>query len=275
MRSSKRQWQGRCIFCGGGNLSKEHFWPEWAAPLLPSYPINQHVEHSFTSVDKRRRDTLAIRNKPGNAWTKKLRVVCEVCNNGWMSSLETSVQPLLTPLIKGERSTISEAHGLTIARWIALKALVAEHNIRGDAVATDEQRQAFRATLALPDHFRIWLGRCGVDGWQTAYWRHACTLSRLSEVRPAHRFKNTQTVTFGIGELLVTAFHTTADGLNFTFKHEQGTMMTALLPFPGQIRWPASKILSSSEAASIAHSLDTFIRSDRVAWRILPSSLEY
>lgn len=34
----KSKLPGRCIFCGGGNLSKEHFWPEWASALLPRHP---------------------------------------------------------------------------------------------------------------------------------------------------------------------------------------------------------------------------------------------
>ena len=59
-------------------MSKEHFWPEWASSLLPSYPVNQYVEHSFTVSNKTRANPPNIRNKPGHAWTKKIRVVCEI-----------------------------------------------------------------------------------------------------------------------------------------------------------------------------------------------------
>ena len=65
----------------------------------PSHPINQHVEHSVTMAGKTRVGPPKIRNTPGNAWTKKIRVVCGTCNNGWMSRLETAAAPLLTPLI--------------------------------------------------------------------------------------------------------------------------------------------------------------------------------
>jgi hypothetical protein len=273
MRNSKKQWQGRCIFCGGGNLSKEHFWPEWASPLLPSYPVNQHVEHSFTVSNKTRANPPHIRNKPGHAWTKKIRVGCETCNNGWMSALETAAKPLLTPLITGTPCVISEADGLTIARWIVLKVLVGEHNIRGDAVATQAQRDAFRATLAIPENFRIWVGRCGVDGWQTAYWRHASTFSTSPDIQPEHRFKNTHSVTFGIGELLVTALHTTVEGLDLAFNYDQRSMMTALLPLPGSITWPSTKILTAYEATFIAHALDGLCRSEKVLWKPLPASV--
>ena len=135
MRNSKKQRQRRCIFCGEGNLSKEHFWPEWAASLLPSYLINQHEERSFTISNKTIMNPPKIRTKSGNAWTKKIRVVCETCNNGWMSQLEASAKPLLTPLIAGRPCIISESTAQIIAKWITLKVLVAENNIEGDAAA--------------------------------------------------------------------------------------------------------------------------------------------
>ena len=45
-----------------------------------------------------------------------------------------------------------------ISRWIAMKVMVAEHNLGGDAVSTGEQCGSFRATLAIPGNFRIWVG---------------------------------------------------------------------------------------------------------------------
>jgi hypothetical protein len=61
-----RKPAGKCIFCEAGNLSKEHFWPEWASALLPNYPINQHVERlvTFTEVT-RLKEPPKSRAKPG------------------------------------------------------------------------------------------------------------------------------------------------------------------------------------------------------------------
>jgi hypothetical protein len=120
--------------------------------------------------------------------------------------------------------------------------------------------------LAIPDNFRVWIGHCGVDGWQTAYWRHASTFSTSPDIEPEHRFKNTHSVTFGIGELLVTALHTTVEGLDVTFNNDQRRMMS-LLPFPGPIEWPSSKILTTFEATFIAHGLDGLCRSDKVLYQ--------
>ena len=270
MRNSKKQAHGRCIFCDGGDLSKEHFWPEWAAPLLPSYPVNQHIERSITVTNKTRVTSSTKRDKPGNAWTKKVRVVCQTCNNGWMSELETAARPVLTPLIAGSPCTVTEEAAQVIARWIAMKVMVAEHNLRGDAVSTAGQRESFRSTLAIPLDFRIWVGRCGVDGWQTAYWRHASTVSLSPDIRPEHRFKNLHSVTFGIGQLLVFVLHTTVSGLDLGVNLSQNGMMVPIWPYGGPIAWPSTKVLTGLEATIIAHSLDQAFRSDNVIWKPLP-----
>jgi hypothetical protein len=194
------------------------------------------------------------------------RVVCGTCNNGWMSRLETAASPLLTPLITGNPCTISEDSALTIAKWITLKVLVGEHNKRGDAVTTQEQRDSFQTTQTIPDNFRIWIGRCGVDGWETAFWRHAGTVGPSPHVRPEPKLKNIQSVTFGIGELFVSAFHTTVENLPLTFSLERGGLMTSLLPIGSPIDWPPTKTLTGSEASSIAHDLERLFRSDDVRW---------
>ena len=63
-----RKPPGKCIFCGASNLSKEHFWSEWASPLLPNYPINQHVEQLFTFTQVTRlKEAPKTRTKPGHA----------------------------------------------------------------------------------------------------------------------------------------------------------------------------------------------------------------
>src|ERR1035437_6614904 len=89
---------GKCIFCGRRNLSKEHFWPEWASALLPRYPDNRHVEHLFTVTEKTKLvRPPEVRSRQGHSWTKRLRAVCSECNNGWMSVLENVAKPILTP----------------------------------------------------------------------------------------------------------------------------------------------------------------------------------
>ena len=267
-----RKPAGKCIFCEAGDLSKEHFWPEWASALLPNYPINQHVERvlTFTQV-ARLKEPPKSRTKPGHAWTKKIRVVCARCNNGWMNALETDARPFLTPLISTASHTMTAAAALTVAQWIALKIMVGEHNQPGDAVTPPSDRAKFRSTRQLPPNLKIWIARCGVGGWQTAYLRHAGTVSTTSGVRPEHRHKNIHSVTFGIGDLLVHALHTTAPGVDLGLTLSEPRVVIPLFPAAEEIIWPPARSISAAEAAFLANTLDRLFRSHRTRWQPLPS----
>jgi hypothetical protein len=59
---------------------------------------------------------------------KKIPVVCEECNTGWMSRLETAVIPILTPIIKGSFCAITPDRRRLIAEWLTLKTMVLEHD---------------------------------------------------------------------------------------------------------------------------------------------------
>jgi hypothetical protein len=65
--------------------------------------------------------------RQGTANTKKIKVVCQRCNSGWVGTLEGDVQPLLVPLIKGTSSALDAAARQIIAEWVVMKILVAEH----------------------------------------------------------------------------------------------------------------------------------------------------
>ncbi len=263
---------GKCIFCGGGNLSKEHFWPEWASALLPNYPINQHVEQLFTFTEVTKlTGPPEVRSKPGYVWTKKIRAVCVPCNTGWMSTLETAVQPILTPLIATQPHTLTVSSMHVLAKWIALKIMVGEHNHPKDAVTPLEDREKFRSTLEIPPNFKIWIAKCGVGGWQTAYVRHTSTVSSTPVFLPNHRFKNTQSITFGIGDLLVHVLHTTVTDWGPNLSFEPSGVVIPLFPIVDSINWPPIRSLSATEAHSIAWTLKRWLIGHKARWRPFPS----
>ena len=79
---------GQCIFCPGTHMSKEHFWSTWSNPMLPKFKVNAYVEEHLSHTRKTVLVKREIRTRPGSASSKKLRVVCEDCNNGWMNQVE-------------------------------------------------------------------------------------------------------------------------------------------------------------------------------------------
>lgn len=241
---------------------------------MPRYPIDQHVERllTFTQV-ARLKEVPKTRTKPGHARTKKVRVVCARCNNGWMNALETAARPFLTPLISTAGHTLAPAGALTVAQWIALKIMIGEHNQPGDAVTPPDERAKFRSALQLPPNFKIWIAKCGVGGWETAYLRHAATVSATPGVRPEHRRKNIHSVTFGIGDLLVHALHTTAPGVERGLTFSESGVVIPLYPAAGEICWPPVRSISADEAAFLANTFARMMRRHVIRWQPFPAEL--
>ena len=189
-----------------------------------------------------------------------------------MSALETAAKPLLTPLICTTSHTMTAEAVPTVAQWIALKIMVGEHTQPGDAVTTPKDRAKFRSTLQLPPNFKIRIARCGVGGWETAYYRHAATVSASPDVRPEHRHKNIHSVTFGIGDLLVHVLHTTADDVELGhLSLAQPGIVIPFFPMTGKITWPPVRSISADEAAYFAETLGRLFLSDRTRWLPFPT----
>ena len=116
-----------CIFCGGsGKLTKEHVCPQWASqlpeiapallqrgPTVPASPINitrQNADGDWVEVEELRSQRTA------GLQAVTVRKVCASCNNGWLSSLEVSVKPLLEKMIRGP-VTLEAEQQETLATW--------------------------------------------------------------------------------------------------------------------------------------------------------------
>lgn len=95
-----------CWFCGDvlgspARRTREHVVPLW---LQRELGIGEHViEPTLTSVPSAE----FLRGRKHTVSSLKTGGVCAVCNNGWMSDLETEVQPILLPLIRHERTVAS------------------------------------------------------------------------------------------------------------------------------------------------------------------------
>ena len=55
------------------------------------------------------------------------KVVCESCNTGWMSDLETDVKSALLPLVVGSPTVVSLDEQRLLAAWAQKTAMTLEH----------------------------------------------------------------------------------------------------------------------------------------------------
>ena len=136
---------GRCIFCGGGNLSKEHIFPDWLQQYVPrteartDHRLNRGIEPAFGRSDF---EPGKLTNN-GDLASRKLRVACEKCNNGWMSRLQMAAKPLLVPFIAGGWPPLSMEEARIIAAWATMFSMVFEWADPTTAVIPQQQRTKF------------------------------------------------------------------------------------------------------------------------------------
>ena len=74
-----------CIFCPRTNLSREHVWADWLKHYIPK---NAPFHSSLAAVAHPTHTEFKRSKVSGDIQNRKLRIVCEQCNNRWMSQLQ-------------------------------------------------------------------------------------------------------------------------------------------------------------------------------------------
>ena len=111
-------------------MSGEHLWPTWMHPLLGPKSESQN-KYSYDSVPHYAAKVIVnnltyFRDKQGDPRSKKIYVVCEKCNNGWMEAIEKAARPALSRLLLGDFSVLSVNEQNVINAWVAIKTIVGE-----------------------------------------------------------------------------------------------------------------------------------------------------
>lgn len=115
---------GKCIFCGGHGLTKEHMWADWLRAYIPRAATEHHTQSKVVYLEK---DETSLHRRTGDPHSRRIRCVCLSCNNGWMSELQEDAKPFLVPMLKGERITLHRRAQTILASWIGMTVIVAEH----------------------------------------------------------------------------------------------------------------------------------------------------
>ena len=109
-----------CIFCGEKGMSKQHVWPDWMKKVIPREDIQEHYQNIIRvqlTDSKYAFISPEILKKRGNIASRMIRNVCKKCNGGWMSRLETSVQPKMTDMMLDKKTTLTKSELLSISAW--------------------------------------------------------------------------------------------------------------------------------------------------------------
>jgi hypothetical protein len=139
----------KCIFCLAKANSLEDALPHWITDQFKaSEPCKAQLERHGAKV---------------NIWhvyqpELSIRCVCQSCNNGWMSDLESQTKIYLQPLLMGEKCVLDISGQTTIALWSLKTAMVIEAlDPPQQRMYTQQEHEQLQKLSVIPWRTSVWL----------------------------------------------------------------------------------------------------------------------
>jgi hypothetical protein len=185
----------------------------------------------------------------GHSGSRKVKIVCKPCNNGWMSRLETRTRRVLMPLAQGISHRFSTFDQKVLATWIAKTVMVSEYVYPDHVAIPDLHRLRLYADLEPPERWWIWVAHYVGASWRNlAIYHHT---GNLNKSKPSE--SDTQFTSIGIGHLFIQVASTTVPGFEIAPEDETG-LIRIWPPLGADIQWPASHAITDAAADYIAAS---------------------
>lgn len=232
--AKKEQQRGHCIFCDGYPLSKEHIWADWLREFIPR--TQTKTNHNVNIVNGFNFErTKGKVDRPGDPHSQRLRVVCQQCNNGWMSEIQNRVKPNLSRLIIGEPADLTSTDRELLASWAVMFTYIWEQAEPKLISSTPSERRAFMDAQLPPSGWTVWMAPYEGTFWKGRTWRRAGATGIVPSELDLH-----QSTTFVAGKI---AFHTFfSASLNVQSKlFEQDHCLYEVWPNAGNVLNLASK----------------------------------
>ena len=225
--ANKIQQKKICVFCGGSPLSKEHLWPDWIKGIVPRSGIPKHVV-TFTETEGHKSKKLISKDErkifQGYMGNKQLKIVCEKCNNGWMSKIETESKEVLTSLILNKPITLRQEQMGLLVKWIILRNIIGEYTdkIENRAIRATE-RHRFAKRKSSTSEWKIWIAKINAPNWKFRFIQDGIffgSLEKHSIIPYKEPLKNTMFSIISIENFLAFTAYTSIEGLSANFKFE-------------------------------------------------------
>jgi hypothetical protein len=190
-------------------MSREDVWPTWLKKYVPRDLKNYTVRLSIIKSDR----TLENEDKTvdGDPRSRRVKLICERCNNNWMSRLQEWAKPILLPLILGEKIVLSRDAQRIVAGWCAMSVMTADFFFPDRHAVPQTHRDHLRDRCeAPPDTWKIWIGNYKREKWKAHWAKQSMPISSKEHIpeitaggfpRP-----NTQATTLVFGQLYVHVF---------------------------------------------------------------------
>lgn len=183
----------KCIFCDNpltGVRAREHAVPQWLMEHLDMREDPLYLAAAQSA------DDVVVESRQHAAGDFVKGRVCEDCNNGWMSALETEAMPILKPLIDGKVSvlSISDAERTIIAKWATKTAYVISHAAPLKKTPDPSHLHYMKEHAgSVPPRVGVFaqqsMATAGFRQMQRNQWRHLTNTPSTSPIPPAGTYK--------------------------------------------------------------------------------------
>ena len=246
-----------CAFCGKpGKMTKQHIWPNWLkrirTPVATSH--TQVMGEFLTFSPGSRRPPYRAQTHQGHAGSRKIKNVCQTCNNGWMSRIEEAAKDAALPLILDQECSLTPNHQRELARWFTLMTMMSEFTDPMTAALRRDDRRFLTDHLDPPPIFKMWIGRY-IGRHPEQHWcRHTgMSMSLTADGSNDPSRCNTQTTTIVLGALCIHTYSSTVDP---DFPGYMGAPIIQVWPVSDEtIGWPPVIGLSDEKIIALSESL--------------------
>ena len=250
---------GRCIFCGGPGMSKEHLFSDWLRDLFPRSPDDTHTLGIADEGPYR------LIPQQGHSGTKKIRTVCQTCNSGWVSAIDDAAKAVAPPIIRGERVSISPEMQKALATWLCKIAMVGDSRNRARSLVSQPQRNLMMKDRRPPNEWEVWIASyAGTEFRDLAFFQRSGKLDFTPVTGPGEKFSGYVELTFfGIGGLAALVIGDDLPDVDFnvgTFAN----LSRRIWPIGGgAIDWPLFFILGDDDARAVINILPYMVANFR------------
>lgn len=144
----------QCLFCTNPADSAEHIWSDWILrDLKPVQPVQVKIGKFINKLVK---DPEVV-----------MRCVCQKCNNGWMSDIESENMPHMLAMMNDKPTLLTPIQQKHLVRWATLKAMVVDGSSkkRIPFYSKSERLGMKPPSRCLPVGTLTWIGRLSVKAF--------------------------------------------------------------------------------------------------------------
>jgi hypothetical protein len=214
-----------CLFCDERvGSSEEHVFGKWMGKVLGKRS-GQNTSFNAMHKSASRHEYLKHKVRQGDVLSKRLKGVCEACNNGWMSVIENATKPIAEPLLLMKAKQLSLEEQRTLSCWLMLKTMVVELHVDGHRAISDALRKTFRVSLSLVPYTQIYIGT--YNGKQSVEFNGFLALDCDD---PANARPDTYIAFWVLGPLFAVVLWSRDEGCEYKFPENMANRLRELAP---------------------------------------------